>query len=277
VWLHADGCRRVVDGGTDLHRLPRDVHRRERVELLHHRGQLLPDLFCSEMAHVEIRAPVWRAASRLDLLVDRSRHHITRRELLLDRVVLEHEALALGVVEQAALATHRLRYQDAARTRWPHHPRGMELHELHVEQLGAGLIRHRRSVSGALPGVGGFPVHAPPTATGKNHGAAAECHEPPIAAPVAHGAAHAIAALDPRCERVLHVPLRTRCVHQLVLQRPDQLQAGAVTDVTEALPRVSAEGALHDAAVIAAIEEPAPALQLVDTLDHLARTERDST
>ena len=51
-----------------------------------------------------------------------------------------------------------------------------------------------------------------------------------------------------------------------VLQRADHLQAGAVADVGEARVLVAAEVPLEDAAVVGAVEQGAPALQLADAL-----------
>ena len=172
--LDAHATHRVVDGRADLHRLARDVDRCQRMELLVHRRQLALDVVGAEVAHVEVRAAVGRPATRLHLLVDRARDDVARRQLLLDRVVIEHEARALGVEEQSALTAHRLGDQDAARAGWPDHAGGMELHELHVEQIGSRLVRHRRAVTRALPGVGGVAVHPPPSPAREHDGAGLE-------------------------------------------------------------------------------------------------------
>ena len=55
----------------------------------------------------------------------------------------------------------------------------------------------------------------------------------------------------------------------LLLQGADQLQAGAVADVGQAGVAVAAEVALGDAAVLGAVEQRAPALQLVDAVGRL--------
>src|SRR5262249_48874974 len=49
--------------------------------------------------------------------------------------VVEHEPLALAVLQRSAVPAHALGDEDAAHRRWPHHPRRMELHELHVDQV----------------------------------------------------------------------------------------------------------------------------------------------
>ena len=151
----------------------------------------------------------------------------------------------------------------------------MELHELHVEQVGADLVRHGGAVTRALPRVRRAPVHPPPAAAGEHHRAGLEGDEASGVAVVPERAAHAIAGREQRGQRVLHAYVDARGVHQLVLTRADQLEAGAVTDVGEALPRVRAERALHDQPVVRAIEDAAPALQLEHAIDDLVRVELD--
>src|SRR5450759_411754 len=61
----------------------------------------------------------------------------------------------------------------------------------------------------------------------------------------------------------------------LILESTDKLQAGPVTDVTEAAIGMSAEGALHDLSLRRPIEQRAPSLQLVHTLRCFFREELD--
>ena len=87
-------------------------------------------------------------------------------------------------------------------------------------------------------------------------------------APVAERAADAIAVLQQPRDRALHEDVDAR-VHGLVLQRADQLQAGAVADVDEAPVRVPAERALRHLAVRRAVEDPAPLLELAHAVGRL--------
>ena len=59
----------------------------------------------------------------------------------------------------------------------------------------------------------------------------------------------------------------------LVLARANELEAGAIPDVGKTFPGVRAERALHDQAVLGAIEDATPALELEDAVDHLVRVE----
>ncbi len=55
----------------------------------------------------------------------------------------------------------------------------------------------------------------------------------------------------------------------MVLQRADHLQAGAIADVCETRVAVAAEVALQDAAVLGAIEDGAPGLELAHAVGRL--------
>ena len=86
------------------------------------------------------------------------------------RDVVEHEAAALAVAQHAAFAAHALGHQDAAHAERPHHARGMELDELHVEQFGARVIGQRVAVARVFPTVAGDLEGAPDAAGGQHHG-----------------------------------------------------------------------------------------------------------
>jgi hypothetical protein len=62
-------------------------------------------------------------------------------------------------------------------------------------------------------------------------------------------------------------------VDAVLLQRADHLEAGAVADVREARVAVAAEVALQDAAVLRAVEQRAPLLELEDAVGRLLRVE----
>ena len=69
--------------------------------------------------------------------------------------VLPHEPLAGLVAQDPALAADGLGDEQAADARRPDHAGRVELDELHVDQLGAGLVGQRLAVAGVLPRVRG--------------------------------------------------------------------------------------------------------------------------
>jgi hypothetical protein len=65
--------------------------------------------------------------------------------------VVEHEALALGVLQHAAVSAHRLGDEDALDRGRPHHARRVELDELHVDEGRPRPQGQGVSVAGVLP------------------------------------------------------------------------------------------------------------------------------
>ena len=104
------------------------------------------------------------------------------------RDVVEHEAAALPVAQHAAFAAHALRDEDALHARRPDHPGRVELDELHVDELGAGLIREGVPVAGALPAVAGDAVGAADSTGRQDDGLGLEDAEASAFALVAAGA-----------------------------------------------------------------------------------------
>ncbi len=140
-------------------------------------------------------------------------------------------------------------------------PGGVELDELHVDHLRAGREGERVAVAGAVLGVRCDLVDAA-AATGREYqclGAEAEL----LAgrAPVAEAADDALAVLDQRRDRRLHEHVDVR-VHGLVLERPNHLEAGAVSDVDQALVGVATERALRHQTVGRTVKDGAPVLEL---------------
>ena len=72
-------------------------------------------------------------------------------------------------LQDAALAAHAFGDEDALDARRPDHPGGMELDELHVDQLGAGAVGERVAVAGAFPAVARDLVGAADAAGGEDH------------------------------------------------------------------------------------------------------------
>ena len=289
----------VVRGRPHLHRLARDVDVRELEELVVHAGELLLD-HCRgigdallDPTDVEEHAAVRAAASFADLAHDAAGDVVAReqlgrpaRALVALRVaeslvfvvgglvlvgvgnVVEEEAAALAVEQDASFAAHALGDEDPLHGRRPDHPGGMELDELHVHQLGAGVIREGVPVTRVLPAVAGDLVCLADPACREHHGAGAEDVQQALLAVVPERARDPLAVLQQRGERVLHVHVDA-LVDPMILKRADHLQARPVADVRKARITVAAEVALQDPPVLGAVEERAPGLQLPDPVRRL--------
>ncbi len=199
--------------------------------------------------------------------------------------VVEHEPLALGVAQHPAVTAYGLGDQDAAHGRRPDHARRVELDELHVDQLRPGEQRERVPVTGVLPGVGGHGVGLADAAGGEDDRGRVEADETAGLAPVAEGPADGGVLggtlLEQLGDRALGEDLDVRlgvAVQLLVLllegddpllEGADQLQARTVADVGEPGVLVAAEVALADLAVLGAVEQRAPGLQLPDAVGGL--------
>ena len=298
VGIHAHAAHHVVSGRPDLHRLLRDVHVGELQELVVHRGQLPLHALGRQVADVQVGAAVRRAARLLHLGVDRAGHVVSRGQLgrapclgrpprhgvlhplarlgvvlgvlvaARIRKVLPHEALALAVPEDPALAAHALGHQQPHDARRPHHAGRVELHELHVDQLRPGVVAEGVAVAGPLPAVAGDLVRLADAAGRQHHRLRLEEDEAAAFPIVAQGTADPIAVLEQADDRTLHVDLDT-LVDAVVLQGADHLQPGAVADVGQARVLVAAEVALEDAAVFRAVEDGPPGFQLADAVGRL--------
>ena len=142
----------------------------------------------------------------------------------------------------------------------------MKLHHLHVAQLRPGLVGHRRPVPGALPRVRGDPIHLPRAAAREHEGTAPIQDEAAIRTTVGERSGDPAAGLEQPDDGGLHVNLHALGVHRAVLERPDQLQPGAVADMGQARVRVGAERTLMDSSLPRAVEHRAPSLELEHSL-----------
>ena len=176
---------------------------------------------------------------------------------------------ALGVPEHAAVAPDPLGDQDAPDRQGPHHPGGMELHRLHVDEVGPGPQGHGVAVSGRLPGVRGVHPALADAPGGQHHGLGLEHHELTAGPPVADQARDGAVAVPEQAED-LHLHEHVDAVgHRLLLQGADELQPGAVAHVGQPGETVAAEVPLEDEAVLGPVEEGPPILQLPDPVGSL--------
>ena len=144
----------------------------------------------------------------------------------------------------------------------------MELHEFHVDQLGACEVRQRVAVGAVLPRVGRHLVGPADPARCKHDGPGRKDHRLPAVAPVSKCARNAAGSGQQMADGALHVHVDIP-LDRLVLQRPDHLQTGPVADVGKPRVGVPAEGPLGDATVPGSVEDRPPQLELADPLGGL--------
>ena len=154
-------------------------------------------------------APRWRRsridravhpAALLDLGRLRARDDVARGELHRVRRVVLHEALAVLVDQEPALAAAALGDEDPGREQ----RRRVELHELHVLQREPGAEGHRHPVAGARVRVRGRPVEATRAARREDDGLAADRPQAAVEQVPADDALAAIVVHDEApCEELL--------------------------------------------------------------------------
>src|SRR5689334_15210268 len=208
------------------------------------------------------------AAAFADFGVDGARDDVASGEFHALRIIFLHEALAELVTKDAAIAAYRFGDKNSLHARRPDHSGWMELDKFHVHQFGACFVGESHAVSGVLPGVGGdFPGFADASG-GDDDGFGLEDDEAALLAKIAEGAGDAVAVFEQARDGALHVDVDAHA-DAAILQSANELEAGAIADVAEALERVAAEGALHDVAGIGAVEERAPLLEFADAVGSL--------
>jgi hypothetical protein len=133
-------------------------------------AQILFDVRAAEVRDVE---PEVRAVARVhalalaDVLGHAARHDVARCELFLFRLVIRHEAVAVHVAQQTAIAAAALGREDADR----HDRRRVKLHGLHVAERGnAGLEREPGPGAFVDDGVGGDAIQPSVAASSDDRG-----------------------------------------------------------------------------------------------------------
>src|SRR5262249_42311073 len=94
--------------------------------------------------------------------------------------VVEHEPLAVLVAMDLARAPYPLVHDDPTDARRPDHAGWMELHELHVPQLGPRVVGESDAVPRVLPAIAGDAVRASDPARREHDRVRAEQPEEPF-------------------------------------------------------------------------------------------------
>src|SRR5262249_34869452 len=134
------------------------------------------------------------------------------------------------------LAANALRNENAGNAWRPDHAGRMELHKLHVHEVGAGVIGQRLTVAGVLPTVACNLV-GPADASGSQHNGPGGIKQKAASLPIVTKRANdAISILEQRKDGALHVHINS-LMDAVVLKRADHLQPRAIADVGE--PRIT--------------------------------------
>src|SRR5262249_10996583 len=168
-----------------------------------------------------------------------------------------------AVAQDAAFAAHSFGHQDAADAWRPNHAGGMELDELHVDQLGPGVVGQGVAIAGVFPAIARDLVCAANPACGQNDGLGPKNHEPAAFPVIGERTCNALAVLEQAQDGAFGVDLDAP-MNAVVLECADHLQSGAVADVSQTRVFVTAEIALKNAAVLGAVEDGPPRFQLAD-------------
>ena len=275
-----DAAHLIVDGGHDRDGFLDGVDVGELERDLADGRQALEDLLGAQVIELEQHVVAVRAAAApfLDLLVHRARHEVTRCQVLQRGRIALHEALAVLVQQDAALAPHALGDEHAG----VGHAGGVELPELHVLQRDAGTGAHAQAVAGVDVGVGGRLPDAACAPGGQHRHLGFEDHDLAGFHFQGHHAQHVAFGVADQVQRHPFDEEGGACPDVTLVKRVQQGVAGTVGGRTGArhgllaqVGRVAPERTLVDGAVGVAVERHAEVLELVDDLGRLAAHEFD--
>src|ERR1043166_358771 len=233
---------------TNLHRAFGNVYVGQFAELVVHARQFFLHIFSRLVRDIEIGATMFGAATFFHLGVDRARNHIAGREFHAFRIITLHETLAIFIGENSALAPHGFGPENALYSWGPNHSRGVKLHELHVHQLGAGIVGQGHAVTRVFPRIGGDTPRFSDSAGSDDNRPGFENNEAAIFPPVAEGAGDAFTILQQVRDGAFHVNIKTQ-MHAAILQCANHLKAGAIANMTETFEAMAAKSALENISV----------------------------
>ena len=136
----------------------------------------------------------------------------------------------------------------------------MKLHKLHVQQVRPRTISERMTIAGVLPAVASDLERPPDSAARQHHRTGSEQTEAATLAVVAKRPDDSVTVLQQFNNGALHVHIDTT-VDPVILQGPDHLETGPITDMSQSRVLVAAEVTLQDAPVFRAIEHSSPGLE----------------
>jgi hypothetical protein len=154
VQIGADPAHEIVCCRPDRNEIPGDVDAILQACGVDP-GEAHIEVLGLQMAHIEKDSRIGRSAFA-DLDRDRARNDIARSKFG-ERVLIDHETLALVIEQEGAFATQRLGEQKRRRPNLVERRR-MELHKLHIAEDRVGPPTHCDSVRGCDGWIGGVAV-----------------------------------------------------------------------------------------------------------------------
>src|SRR5260370_39789833 len=121
----------------------------------------------------------------------------------------------------------------------------MELHELHVHEIRAGIVGERVAITGVLPTVAGEPVRTSHSACREDDGFRLKQQEAAALAVVAESSNNTISLFKQRNDRALHVHIHS-LMYSVVLNRADPFEARSIADGCETRIAVPAKVSLEN-------------------------------
>src|SRR5262245_24272469 len=137
--------------------------------------------------------------------------------------IVEHEAPAFAVAQHAAFTPDTFGDENAGDAGRPNHSRGMELNELHVYQIGAGIVGESLTIACVFPAIARDLVRSA-NATGCEHDCLyAEQQKTSALTFVTKCAGNAVSIFQEGDDRGFHVYLNA-LVDAVILKRSDHFQ-----------------------------------------------------
>jgi len=270
-----------VNGWHNRNRLFGGVNVGELVADFENRWQALVDHIRTQMVEFEVNVgTVWSATTTfLDFLIHTSRNKVAWCQILQGRRITLHEALAVLVEQDTALATHAFGNQHAC-TR---DTCRMELPKLHVHHGNASTSGHTHSVTGINEGISRCGPDTSGTTCG-DHGCFSfeNVNLARFHLKRRHAQDITCVVTDQIKRHPFNEELRARG-HVALIQRVQQSVTCTVSGSTGALHRlfakvgrVTTERALIDRPVRVAIKRHTHVLKLIDRIGRFATHEFDS-
>src|SRR4029453_16104154 len=137
---------------------------------------------------------------------------------------IEHKTATFFIRQDPAFTSHSFGHQNSHHTRRPDHAGGMKLHELHVDEFCASVVRERVAVASVFPTVAGDSVRPSNSASSQHYGFGAKNFEASALTFVTKRSDHTVAVFEERKNRVLHIDVDA-LVHAVILQSANHYQA----------------------------------------------------